>query len=293
MVLSFEALLFFVFLSLGASTVNGALGYGFSSLSIPLAILLLPNRVLNPAFVPVEVLLNGAIVFFDRRQIRATFSRSFPVIISLLPGVLFGSYLLKAVSPLPVRFFLYAVLLPLVLLQAAGVRRPLDSERVVKLPFGVALGTVYSLTTISGPPLALFWNNQGLAKGEFRATLAQIRLAEGVYTAMAYYFLGLYSPLSIQISGVLFPPILVGIPLGRLIVNTIRVETFQRICMSFDAWIIGYGLSRTLIDLSIGGPSAYTVWAGVALVDTWLLYRFFSRRRGGPEAKRYAERISR
>ena len=29
--------------------VNGALGYGFSSITVPLALLFLTNRVLNPA----------------------------------------------------------------------------------------------------------------------------------------------------------------------------------------------------------------------------------------------------
>ena len=63
------------------------------------------------------------------------------------------------------------LLLPLILLQAAGVRRPIASERAIGLPFGAGLGLLYSVTTISGPPLALLFNNQGLAKREFRAAL--------------------------------------------------------------------------------------------------------------------------
>ncbi len=280
MQLGLEPLLFFLFLSLGASTVNGALGYGFSSISVPLAVLYFSNRVLNPAFVLVEISLNGAIVFFERHHIRAVFSRSLPVSISLLPGVLLGSYLLSVVSQVWVRIAVYVILLPLVLLQAAGFRRPISSELAAKLPFGVAVGAMYSLTTISGPPLALFWNNQGLTKSEFRAALAQIRVAEGLYTAAAYYFLRLYSTLSVQISGVLFPPILLGIPIGRMIIGAVRVETFRRICMSFDAWIIGYGLTRTTIELKLATePFAYVIWAGVALIDTWLLYKFLARNR--------------
>ena len=34
-----------------AATVNGALGYGFSSLTVPVALLFYANRVLNPALV--------------------------------------------------------------------------------------------------------------------------------------------------------------------------------------------------------------------------------------------------
>ena len=46
-------------ITLIAATVNGALGYGFSSITVPLALLFLTNRVLNPALVLIEVALNA------------------------------------------------------------------------------------------------------------------------------------------------------------------------------------------------------------------------------------------
>src|SRR5205814_1036224 len=41
-----------------AAIVNGALGYGFSSLTVPVALLFFTNRVLNPVLVMVEVVIN-------------------------------------------------------------------------------------------------------------------------------------------------------------------------------------------------------------------------------------------
>ena len=37
-----------------AATINGALGYGFSSITVPLALFFFTNRVLNPALVLLE-----------------------------------------------------------------------------------------------------------------------------------------------------------------------------------------------------------------------------------------------
>ncbi len=37
--------------SLVAATVNGALGYGYSAISVPIALLVVVGRVLNPALV--------------------------------------------------------------------------------------------------------------------------------------------------------------------------------------------------------------------------------------------------
>jgi len=45
-------------ITLFAATVNGALGYGFSSLTVPVALLFYANRVLNPTMVIVEVAIN-------------------------------------------------------------------------------------------------------------------------------------------------------------------------------------------------------------------------------------------
>ena len=47
--------------------------------------------------------------------------------------------------------------------------------------------------------------------------------------------------------------------------------------MSFDAWIVAFGLSTLLKDLQlVESNRAYFVLVAVGLLDTWLLYRFFS-----------------
>jgi len=53
---------------------------------------------------------------------------------------------------------------------------------------------LYSVTTISGPPLAVMLSNQGFTKQDFRAGLGLVRLAESTFTAVAYYyFAGMFS----------------------------------------------------------------------------------------------------
>ena len=75
----------------------------------------------------------------------------------------------------------------------------------------------------------------------------------------------------------ILPSIAIGVPIGAQIIRRIRPETFRRICMSFDAWIVAFGLSTLLKDLHlIESNLAYLVLVAVGLLDTWLLYRFFS-----------------
>lgn len=262
-----------------AATVNGALGYGFSSITVPVALLFYTNRILNPALVVVEVVINSYVLLINRHSMPHIWKRVLPIVLGVPVGVAVGSYVLFMVQPGWIKFFTYAVLLPLILLQAAGVRKPIRSEKAVGVPFGMGIGTLYSVTTISGPPLALLFNNQGYAKQEFRAALALIRVAESTMTAVAYYFLGLYSIENAQLLPYIVPSVLIGIPLGTFLIGRIDPETFRRLCMSFDAVVVGFGMSRVLIELKLAAsPEAYAVLAAAVAVDAVLLYRFFQAR---------------
>jgi hypothetical protein len=277
-------------ITLLAAFVNGALGYGFSSLTVPVALVFYTNRILNPAIVVIEVFINLYVLFMNRDAVPAVWKRVLPILIGLLPGIAAGALLLASLQPGWIKFVTYAVILPLILMQAAGWRRPLRSDHVVGLPFGTALGLLYSLTTISGPPLAILFNNQGFVKNEFRAGLALIRVAESSLTAIVYYHLNLFVAESADLLWVIVPCVLVGIPFGAFVIRRLTSETFRRICMSFDAWVVGFGLSRVLIELRLAeGPWAYSVLAAAIVVDAYLLFLFFTGLR--PLAARAAIRV--
>jgi len=274
-------------ITLFAAVVNGGLGYGFSSITVPLALLFLTNRALNPALVLIEVMLNAWVLFVNRDALPAVWKRVLPIVIGLLPGVIAGTLIVSRVSPAWLKLGTYLILLPIILVQAAGFRRPIKSETAIGLPFGLGLGVLYSVTTISGPPLAVLLNNQGLQKREFRAALGLIRLAESSFTAVAYLTAGLITAQSTLLIPQILPSVLIGVPIGAALVKQLKVETFRRICMSFDAWIVGFGVSTVLRDTKlVAGPGAYLFLLGVILIDAVLLYRFFSRHGGSVDLAR-------
>jgi uncharacterized membrane protein YfcA len=230
--------------------------------------------------VVIEVLSNFYVLFINLKGVPAVWRRVFPILIGLLPGIAFGAFLLKLLEPGWTKLATYVVILPLILVQAAGWRRPIRSTWLIGLPFGTALGVLYSVTTISGPPLAMLFNNQGLVKNEFRAGLALVRVVESSVTAMVYYQLGLFITESANILLVFIPSVLIGIPLGAFLMRHVDAETFRRVCMSFDAWVVAFGLSRVLIELHmLASPWAYTIFVATIVIDAFLLYRFFTTRR--------------
>ena len=260
-----------------AAFVNGALGYGFSSLTVPIALVFYTNRILNPAVVLIEVVINFYVLIINLSGVPAVWRRVLPIVIGLLPGIAVGALVLTSLQPGWIKFGTYTVILPLILIQAAGWRQPIRSTWLSALPFGTALGILYSVTTISGPPLAILFNNQGLIKNEFRAGLALVRVVESSVTAVMYYQLGLFIAESANILLMFIPSVVIGIPLGAYLIRRLDAETFRRICMSFDAWVVGFGLSRVLIDLKwMQSPWAYSIMAVTILIDMYLLYVFFT-----------------
>jgi hypothetical protein len=94
---------------------------------------------------------------------------------------------------------------------------------------------------------------------------------------VAYYYAGLYSMESFGLIPYILPSIAIGVPIGAVLIQKIRPETFRRVCMSFDAWIVGFGLSTLVKDLHIVESNAsFLILLAVGLLDTYLLYRFFS-----------------
>src|SRR2546421_233589 len=188
-----------ILITLLAATVNGALGYGFSSITVPVALLFYTNRVLNPVLVWIEVVLNAYVLWVNRASVPHVWRRVVPIVLGLAPGVVLGTSLVHRVQPAWLKLATFVVLLPLILLQAAGLRRPIKAER----------------------------------------------------------------------------------PVGLQLIHPVHPEPFRRLSMSFDAWVVGYGISTLLRQLHVvdGAATAFSVLAAVGLIDTCLLSRFSGNQR--------------
>ena len=105
--------------------------------------------------------------------------------------------------------------------------------------------------------------------------LIPVRIWVAAFASGAY--VGLFTVTSLALIPWIVPSILIGVPIGAFVIRRVDHETFRRICMSFDAWVVGFGLSKLLNDLHlVNGKGAYLVLLSVLVIDAWLLYRFFA-----------------
>lgn len=265
--------------SLFAAVVTGALGYGYSSITVPISLLVVTSRVLNPALVIVECVVNLYALFLGRSSVRRVWPQVAPVAFGILPGVVLGALVLASISADWAKLVTYATLLPLILIQAGGLRFPIRRTRAVGVPFGAGVGVLYSMTTISGPPLAMYFNNQGITKDDFKVALALTRSIESLCTLVAYAALGMITSDSTALVPYLAPGVLIGLPIGFALIRQIHPETFRRVCISFDAWLVAFGLSRVVAQLELLPEiAAYQLLTLTVIVDAILLRTFFKSR---------------
>src|SRR4029453_13341177 len=91
-------------ITLFAAFVNGALGYGLSSLTVPIALVFYTSRLLNPAVGVVQVFINLYVLFINRDSVPAVWRRVLPILIGLLPGIAVGALLLASLHPVWTNF---------------------------------------------------------------------------------------------------------------------------------------------------------------------------------------------
>jgi uncharacterized membrane protein YfcA len=69
-------------IALIAASINGALGYGFSSLTVPIALIFYTNRILNPAVVVIEVVLNWYVLFINLGGVQSVWKKVLPILVN-------------------------------------------------------------------------------------------------------------------------------------------------------------------------------------------------------------------
>ncbi len=246
-------------ITLVAAIINGALGHGFSTLTVPVALLWFSQRLLNPVLVVLELVINLWAFLTSLGHFPAVAARVRPIALALLPGILVGGLVLRFVPSGPLKIATYALLLPLALWQAFG-RRPARAPHAVA--YGGLTGLLYGLTTISGPVLSLYFHHHHhTPKHEYRAAISFLRLVESTVSAVTLLALGLLSGDTVNAALPLLPGVLVGLLLGQLLLRWIPEGGFRRFCALFNVFALSFGLARLLQGLGLPVLAGLALWA--------------------------------
>lgn len=267
------------------AAVTGALGFGFSTVTVPLVIAAVGNRELLPVIVVVEVFLNGYAAWLHRAVVPRVAPRVRPLLLGLIPGLVAGTVVLANADATGLLLLTFSVLLPVTLLQAWGVRRTARNERRTGIAVGAAVGALYAATTVSGPPLAAYFVNQNFERDELRAALAVIRTVAAVVAAGLYARAGLVDVTTASLALWVVPGVAVGLPAGILLARRVNGALFHRVCMAATAIVVARGLDKALRETGIMRADApgWVLTGVVAVIGGVAVWRHVRR---GPAAQR-------
>ena len=160
---------------LGAS-VQSATGFGFALILSPAMLALLEPHEAVTALLLLGFALNLLLLFGAGSEPSAVRWRAVgPMLLAALPGLAVGLLVLAVISKPALQVVVGLAVGAAALVQARGLRLPVTAREPTlrsACAVGLASGALTTSTTVSGPPIVLWLQSQGVGPAELRASLA-------------------------------------------------------------------------------------------------------------------------
>lgn len=225
--------------------IQGLAGFGFSQFALPLLVLFMVFGELIPIMVVLSLFLNLMMIQDLRKDVQIR--RIWPLMLGGVFGIPVGTYLLVVANPEHLKILIGAMILVFGLAQLFNIRKQLKSETAAMGPIGFTGGVLQGSVTMSGPPLILFFSNQGFTKQEFRASLIAFFLFMNIATLPFFLYAGRFTETVLTGSLILLPGLAVGTFAGLKLAHRIDEENFKKavlvLVMIFGCMSIASGLN--------------------------------------------------
>jgi len=218
--------LFVIFFS---GLIAGLTGFGFSLVSVPLMIIFLPPKIVVPIILIHSVLIN-MLIFFEARK-WLDLKMVWPLMIAGIIGMPFGTYLLMFLDVSVLKVFIGSIITIFSIAFLKGLQKKIKNERLGFAPVGFISGLLNGSTTMSGPPVILFFTNQRVKKQVFRANLVAYFTVLNLATIPAFIVGGLITTEVINYTLLFLIAMVVGSITGIKLAHKIKEKLFRNIAL--------------------------------------------------------------
>ncbi len=221
-----------------AGFIQGLVGFGSGLVSVPLLSIFLGPKTVVPLTLVHGLLMNMYLSVRNRRSIQ--WHRVLPLFISGVLGIPLGVALHIFLPSYVLKIFIGVVITVFALLLLTGYSRRSSRERIVIPPVGFISGILNGSISMSGPPVILFFSNQGMGKEHFRADLVTYFFLLNIVTFMVFIVTGIMNFEVLLLSFVLMFPLPLGIVIGEAASKRVSEKMFRSIALIL---VLGAGLS--------------------------------------------------
>ncbi len=212
-----------------AAAVAGLAGFGYGLVSVPLLMLVLPPRVVVPA-VTTHIFLTSLLILLDVIK-EVNLRRIWPMMATGLIGLPLGVYVLLVLSEGALKAIVGVVIVFFALALLLGINLEIKNEKLALAPVGIASGLLASGIAMAGPPVILFFSNQGMPKQVFRANLAAYFVFLNAVTIPAHAVSGLFTGEVVRYALLFLPTLAAGMVLGIWLSRKVPEEYFKRLVL--------------------------------------------------------------
>ncbi len=212
-----------------AALTSGLTGTGYALISVPILIVFLPPKLVVPVIMILSALINLYILIEARRWV--DLKRIRLMTIAGIAGVPFGTYILKVVDVNLLKVFIGVVIVCFALAFMKGFKWRIKNEKLACVPVGFLSGFLNGSTSMCGPPVILFFTNQGIKKNVFRANIVAYFIILNMVTIPYFALNGLITSSVISYSLLFLPSMIIGATIGIKLSHRVREDIFRRIVL--------------------------------------------------------------
>ncbi|WP_119168067.1 sulfite exporter TauE/SafE family protein [Algihabitans albus] len=227
-----------------AGTVKGLIGIGLPLITIPALSFFVgvPQAI---AIMSLPILVTNGYQAFTNRELPRVARRFWPLLITLMAGVVLGASLLVTLDErtLYTVLGLAVITFGLVNLVNPSFRLPSHSERWLAPPIGFGAGVLGGLSNFFGPPIVLYLVALKLPREAFVAAvgLAFFVGALPLYSLLIAYDVYGWAEAAASLAAVL--PVLCGVKLGERLRQRVPQDLFRLLVLGLLV-VIGLSLLR-------------------------------------------------
>ena len=240
--LSIPEIIFILFTVFVASIIRGFNGFGFSATCISGFSFILPAIEIVPIILILEVLISIFMIPYIWNKIDWSFVSK--ILVGIIIGSPIGLILLKYLDSEITHLSVCIIIIFFSLLLMKGYSNQNINNNFGKFLTGIVSGTLNSLTTLGGMPVALFLLVISIQPAIIRASLAALFFLTDIYAFILSFFAGIVDWLTIYRT----IPLIVILPIGVYIGNKFFVkskeETYRKVVFYFLIIVSIIGILR-------------------------------------------------
>ena len=240
--LSIPEIIFILFTVFVASIIRGFNGFGFSATCISGFSFILPAIEIVPIILILEVLISIFMIPYIWNKIDWSFVSK--ILVGIIIGSPIGLILLKYLDSEITHLSVCIIIIFFSLLLMKGYSNQNINNNFGKFLTGMISGTLNSLTTLGGMPVALFLLVTSIQPAIIRGSLAALFFLTDTYAFILSFFAGIVDLLTIYRT----IPLIVILPIGVYIGNKFFVkskeETYRKVVFYFLITVSIIGILR-------------------------------------------------